>query len=503
MKTLLAAFLLCASPAIAQQSIEITLADGVQPAHPGGRVLVVFADPESKNPLRMIGSTGMDAAPLFGVDAPEWKPGARARIDASSAAFPNGSFAQLKAGEYSVQALLRCNPDLLTNEAPGNLYSSPQRVRIDPASAGTLKLELSARFEGPELPGDTAEIKFIRLRSERLSRFHGREMFLRAAVLLPEGFETERERRYPLMVQVGGYGQRCASLARQYTRGSRSLAEWKAADLPRFLLLMPDGAGPLGDPYQVDSENHGPYGAALTEELIPHVEKLYRGIGEPRARFTTGHSTGGWVSLALQVHYPAFFNGCWSFAPDGVDFRHFQLIDVYKDANAYTNRFGFERASKRTIDGEMEFSVRHECQLENVLGVGNSWTRSGGQWGAWNATYGARGTDGAPARLWDPVSGAIDAAQREAWKRHDLRMILQDNWKTLGPVLQGKLHVYVGDADDYFLNNAVVRLDSFLKRADPAFGGEIRFGWRQGHGYHPLGMKDLLQAAAARMEPAR
>lgn len=506
MKTLVAALFLTSALAHAQQSIEIALAPGLRPAHPGGRVLVVLAAADSKNPLRAIGDTGMDAAPLFGTDAPDWKAGApsdiTARIDAGSAAFPLASFAQVKPGEYNVQALLRCHPDLLVDDAPGNLYSAPQRVRIDPSQPGTLRLELSKSFDGPELPADTAEVRFVRLRSEKLSRFHGREMFLRAAVLLPAGFDEQPERRYPLMVEIGGYGQRCASLARMYAKGSRMLGNWNAESLPRFLLVMPDGAGPLGDPYQVDSENHGPYGAALTEELIPHIESRFRGLGEARARFTTGHSTGGWVSLALQVHYPEFFNGCWSFAPDGVDFRHFQLIDVYKDKNAYVNRHGFERASKRTIDGDIEFSVRHECQLENVLGMGDSWTRSGGQWGAWNATYGPRGKDGAPSSLWDPRTGELEDGLRNAWKRHDLRLKLEENWKTLAPKLSGKLHVFVGDADDYFLNNAVVRLENFLKRAEPAHGGEIRFGWRAGHGYHPLSVEEVLKAALARMESA-
>lgn len=496
----LALAFVCLGPLHAELRVEISLAKGAQPQYAGGRVLLVLAPPDSKNPLREIGATGMDAAPLFGVDAPDWKSGTKAIIDAGSAAFPLRSLRELAAGEYTLQALWRCNPDLLVDSAPGNWVSEPLKLRLDPQAEQLVSVELSRALDVAELPEDTESVKFVRLRSEQLSRFYGRDMYLRAAVLLPAGYERETERRYPLMVQVGGYGQRCASLARQYAAGSRSLQDWKSDNMPRFLVLMPDGAGPLGDPYQVDSENHGPYGTALTEELIPHVERMYRGLGSARARFTTGHSTGGWVSLALQVEYPDFFNGCWSFAPDGVDFRHFQLIDVYKDSNAYLNRFGFERASKRTLDGDLEFSVRHECQLENVLGVGNSWTRSGGQWGAWNATYGPRGSDRQPAALWDPISGEINSTLRESWKRHDLRLRLESQWKTIGPKLRGKLHVFVGDADDYFLNNAVVRLDAFLKRAEPAYEGEIRFGWRQGHGYHPLSMKELLGAAEKRME---
>ncbi len=120
-----------------------------------------------------------------------------------------------------------------------------------------------------------------------------------------------------------------------------------ADDAPPMILIHLDGAGPLGDPYQVDSANHGPYGAAVTGELIPHVERLYRGIGKGEARVLDGGSTGGWVSLALQVFYPDFFNGCWSFCPDGVNFRGFQLVNIYEDENAYINGHGFERPSAR------------------------------------------------------------------------------------------------------------------------------------------------------------
>ena len=494
---------LCGGAASAQARVEVALAPGVQQAHAGGRVLVVFAPVASREPRRLVGDTGLDAAPLFGVDAPDWKKGALATIDADSASFPLASFARLPQGEYRVQAFLRSNPDLMVLDAPGNLQSVSRVVRFDPARQEALRLELAEPVGVEDLPADTSAVRFVKLRSEHLSRFHGREMHVRAAVLLPKGHADEPQRRYPVMVEIGGYGQRCRSLARQYAEGSRALREWNADDMPRFLLVMLDGAGPLGDPYQVDSDNHGPWGTALVEELLPHIERVHRAMPDGAARFTTGHSTGGWVSLALQVHHPDVFNGCWSFAPDGVDFRHFQLLDVYKDENAYVNRAGFERPSMRTIDGDTAFTVRHECQLENTLGLGDSWTRSGGQWGAWNATYGARGADGLPVALWDPKSGAIDDAARGAWKRHDLRLRLQEGWKELGPRLAGKIHVYVGDSDNYFLDNAVARLKEFLDRADPAFGGEIRFGWREGHGYHPLSLREVLQAAEARFKARR
>ena len=156
-------------------------------------------------------------------------------------------------------------------------------------------------------------------------------------------------------------------------------------------------------------------------------------------------------------------------------------MNIYDDDNAYINRHGFERPAARDVSGEVRFTMRHECQLENVLGRGDSWTLSGGQWGAWNATYGPRGPDGRPVPLWDPVTGAIDHKAAEHWKAYDLRRVLEDNWTELGPKLKGKLHIWVGEADDYFLNNAVHRLDAFLSRAQPPYEGSITYGPGQGH----------------------
>jgi len=262
-------------------------------------------------------------------------------------------------------------------------------------------------------------------------------------------------------------------------------------------------AGPFGDPYQVNSDNNGPFGDAIVRELIPYIERQFHCIGEPYGRVLDGGSTGGWVSLALQVFYPEFFNGAWSSCPDSVDFRSFQLVDIYKDRNAYVNEQGFERPAARTIDGDVLYTMRHECQMENVLGMGDSWTRSGGQWGAWNATYGPRGSDGLPVPLWDPKTGAINARAIGNWKQYDLRLILENNWSALGPKLQGKIHIGVGEADTYFLNNAVHRLDSFLSRANPAFGGTILYGPRQGHCWGGLTDQQIRQQMSGAIDRAR
>jgi S-formylglutathione hydrolase FrmB len=485
----------------AELRFEVTAAPGLIPQPVNGRVFVVMARPargsfrRGAEPRFSIGDTGLDTPPVLGCDADAFTGAKPVTLDGSCPIFPIESLAKLPAGDYDVQAVLHTNRDLNLPNAPGDYFGPPRKVTLDPVAGGTVKLELTQQNPPEQLPPDTARVKFIKLPSKLLSQFYGRPMFLRAGLRLPADFDQNPQKRYPLRVHVGGYGTRFTSIVRA--------GNGAGPDGPQFLTLLTDGAGPLGDPYQVDSANHGPYGAALTQELIPYVEATYRGIGRPYARFTDGHSTGGWVSLALQVFYPDFFNGCWSFAPDPVDFRAYELIDVYKDVNAYVNRFGFERPAKRLTNGETVYTVRHECQIENVLGRGDRWTLSGKDWCAWNATFGPRGPDGLPAPLWDGKTGVIDRSVTEHWKRYDLRRVLQDNWPTLGPKLRGKMHIWVGDGDDYFLNNAVHLLDAALQRLDPPYEGTITYGPGQGHGFHPLSEAATVQAMAAAMERAK
>ena len=202
------------------------------------------------------------------------------------------------------------------------------------------------------------------------------------------------------------------------------------------------------------------------------------------------------MSLALKVFYPDYFNSVWSSCPDGVDLRGFQLINIYKDDNAYVDDRGVERPSKRDLSGNVEFTIRRECQMENVIGPGDSWTMSGQQWGAWNAVYGPRGPDGRPVPLWDRKTGKIDKSVVPHWEKYDLRLILEKNWKTLGPKVRGKIHISVGESDNYFLNNAVHMLDDFFKRADPPADAQIAFGAGRGHCWSSITEAQMMNEMA-------
>jgi len=366
---------------------------------------------------------------------------------------------------------------------------------------GVVKLSLTKTIPAEQLPTNDQYLRYIKIQSTLLTGFHKRPMYLRAGVILPKDYGVEN-RRWPLRIHVGGYGARYTSVQRLMAAGSEFRRMWLGDDTPRFIYVQLDGDGPYGDPYQVNSDNNGPYGEAVTRELIPYIEKNFHGVGEPYARVLDGGSTGGWVSLALKIFYPDFFNAVWSSCPDGVDFRGFQIIDIYKDRNAYFDDRGAERPSKRNVDGRVEFSIRHECQMENVLGTGDSWTMSGQQWGAWNATYGPRGSDGRPVPLWDRETGVINNAVLDHWRKYDLRLILQQNWKTLGPKLRGKIHISVGEADDYYLNNAVHLLDDFLKETNPPAEARITYGPGRGHCWSSLSEAEMMKEMAIAVERA-
>ena len=462
-----------------------------------GRLLVSIGAKGNTRPVFGSGQTGMDAAPVLGRDASGFAPGKTVTLDAASAIFPIASLAKLPAGDYSVQALFASNRDLRSLDAPGNLFSDPVTVHIDPAVGGTVRLVLTHAEPPEEMPKETESVKYIKLQSKLLTAFHGRPIFLRAGVILPRDYAQEPTRRYPLRVHIGGFATRFTAVDRMMRAGSGFRKLWAADDAPRFLTLQLDGDGPYGDPYQVNSANNGPYGDAVTRELIPAVEQMYRGIGKPSTRVLDGASTGGWVSFALQVLYPDFFNGTWSSSPDPLDFRAYQLIDIYKDKNAYLNAYGFERPSERTLTGETRFTMRHEVQMENVRGDGDSYAFSGGQWGAWNAVFSPRGSDGKPLLLWNPQTGVLDPAVAGQWKKYDLRLYMEANWKTLGPKLRGKIHLWVGEADNYFLNNAVHLLDASLSHADPPFVGEIVYGPGKGHTWYGITDRQILDQMLA------
>jgi len=489
-----------------------------------GRMLLLVSDDGSAEPRFQI-SDGPDTQLAFGLDVEGLKPGEPAVFDGGALGYPLESLADLPAGEYWVQALLnryetfhlanghvvKLPPDKGEgqhwNAKPGNLYSRPVKMRLDPAKDELIRIVIDQEIPPIPDPPETKYIKHIKIQSERLSKFWGRPIFLGAHVLVPAGFDEHPEARFPLIINHGhfpytfegfretppdpnlepdysprfrlsGYNKIQQEYAHQFYK------YWIAPATPRFLIVEIQHANPYyDDSYAVNSANLGPYGDAITYELIPAIEKKFRGIGQGWARFLYGGSTGGWEALGVQVYYPDEYNGCWAACPDPIDFRAYTVVNIYEHKNAYFVDSRWKktpRPGQRNSLGEVSTTLRDSNRRELVLGTR---TRSGDQYDIWEAVFSPAGEDGYPKRIWDKRTGEIDPSVARYWQEnYDLRYILERDWKTLGPRLRGKIHIYCGDMDNYYLNNAVYLMEDFLKKTqDPYYDGEVDYGDRAEH----------------------
>lgn len=489
-----------------------------------GRVLLMFSADSTNEPRFQIGDD-TDTQQIFGVNVEGLKPLQDAMFDASVLGYPLKSLAEMKPGAYWVQALLhkyetfrRSDGHTVKlprdrgegqqwNRAPGNLYSVPKKIVIDPRKSAVIKISLEQEIAPIEPPKDTKYLKHVKMKSELLSKFWGRPMELGACVLLPEGFDTHPEARYPLMIFHGHFPQTFGgfretppdpNLKPDYSKrfnlhGYNKIVqehayqfykEWTGPNFPRFIIIEIQHANPYyDDSYAVNSANLGPYGDAITFELIPFIEKQFRGLGAGWARFLYGGSTGGWEALAAQVFYPEEYNGCFAACPDPIDFRAYTVVDIYRHKNAYYDEGPFKkvaRPGKRNYLGEVSTTLEQLNQLELVLGTNG---RSGGQWDIWEAVYSSVGANGYPQPLWNKVTGEIDHKVAEYWREnYDLGHILKRDWAKLGSKLEGKIHIYCGDMDNYYLNNAVYLVEEFLESTkNPYYNGEVDYGDRAEH----------------------
>jgi hypothetical protein len=412
-------------------------------AHAGpftGRVFVTFRA-DDKVPV------GLNwFAPQQGLvaDVTNWKPGEPLVLGAKAVSFP-APLAALKPGKYFVTAVM--DRDLGGRDflaSPGNAYSAPVQLELDVKSSGTIELKLDRTYKSPEFK-ETDAVKLVDVESALLTKFHGKPTRMRAGVVLPPSFAKEPNRKYPVVYDVPGFG---GTHFGAFTAAVRKA--WDVAGTEMIWVVL-DPSCRLGHHTFADSANNGPVGAALVGELIPHLEKTFRGNG---VRFATGGSSGGWTSLWLQVTYPETFTGCWALAPDPVDFRDFQLVDIYADANIFTDARGKPRPLSRPVRGQA-LSFKGFSDMEGYMG-------RGGQLGSFEAVFSPRGADGRPRKLWDRTSGAIDPQVAKAWESYDIRLVLERNWKVLGPKLAGKVRVYMGDEDTFYLDGATRLLKKSL-----------------------------------------
>ncbi|MQA73168.1 MAG: hypothetical protein GEU88_02250 [Solirubrobacterales bacterium] len=503
---------------------EVTLADGAAEHALDGRVYVIVSTTADDEPRFQTGVP--DGTPLFGKNVDGLRPGGRG-VDLRGGdddvfGYPLRSIGDLPAGEYFVQAFLntyetfhRSDGSVVKLHMPcgdghdifggtGNVYSDVQELHARGHGGGKVRLELSNVIppSDPVPPGgtcqqgnpeDSAHVKHVKIQSDLLTEYWGRPMYIAANVLLPEGYEEHPDARYPVIYQHGHYPG--PSPFNFLEDGSNSFSQWWLSDdAPRAIAVTFRHENPYyDDSYAVNSANLGPYGDAITEELMPEIDEHFRTQGEPWARSLTGGSTGGWESLAQMVFYPRLYSSTFSTCPDPVDFHYHQIVNLYEDSNAYYRELQWNRVPRpgaRSVDGNVRYTMEDENHLELALGTNG---RSGGQWDIWEAVYGPQGPDGYPARAWDKVTGAIDHRVAEGWRPMDINDYLGTNWAAVAPDLVGKIHVYTGDDDTYYLENAVKLLEQSFASLDPDPQATIEFGNDAPHCYSPFTTTELIE----------
>ena len=523
MKRLSLAVILLLPLAAYAQSFSVTFPKELSAMPLDGRLLLVLSTDPSNEPRNQIDDTPRSQM-VFGLTVDGWQAGQPAVVDASAWGYPVRSLKDVPRGEYTMQVVLnkyetfhRSDGKTVKlhmdqgegqhwNISPGNLYSKPTKITI---KSGALPIAVALTEMIPPIPtpADTKYVRHIRIQSAALTKFWGRPMFVSAIVLVPEGFDDHPNVHFPLIIfhdhfvsdfdnfrttppdpnlkpdyserfHLAGYNRI------QEEEAYKFYQQWIAPGFPRVLIVKIQHANPFyDDSYAVNSANVGPYGDAIENELVPAIEKQFRGIGQGWARFVYGGSTGGWESLAVQVFYPDHYNGAFAACPDPIDFHEFTNINLYEDKNAFFLEGAHKRvpqSAMRDYLGRTLITTEDNNAYELALGDHG---RSGEQFDIWQAVYGPVGDDGYPQSIFDKVTGEIDHKVAEYWRQHyDLEAILERDWAKLGPQLEGKIHIYVGSDDTYFLNDAVYRMEDFLKTTkDPAYGGEVTYGPRAEH----------------------
>jgi hypothetical protein len=542
----LSIFLLAPARAAAQ-TIRLSFPASTNAGPVTGRAYLFVSRTDKVEPRYQSGSS-RTSEPFFGVDVDALKPGDAVTFDRGVLGFPVASLGQLPAGEYFVQGMLlpytqfkRADGHTIWahmdagegqrfNAAPGSLLSDVQKVRIDHADTSVLSLSLTKVIPPIARIAETPWVKRVRITSTLASAFWNHPMPLGAVVLLPKGYAEHPTRRYPVVYTVGHFSERapfgftfdgCEKPESAEARAARLVrsarepgcefqAAWTSGKVPEFIAVFIQHTTPFyDDSYVLNSPNNGPYGDAITRELIPEIDKRFRTVAAPYARMLTGGSTGGWDVLALQIHYPDVFGGAWSLYPDQLDFRNYQFGNIYADSNAFTVADGSwlprEIPSSRSVEGLTDLTVREENQAELVIA---SHGRSGGQWDGWAAAWAPIGGDGYPQSPWDKRTGVIDRRVAESMRArgYDLRDYLERNWQTIGPRLVGKIHVAVGDMDNYFLNLGVYRFETFLESTKepgkgPYYAGTIEYGRPlKPHGWQPWSNQELLRMMQRQVE---
>ena len=495
-----------------------------------GRAFFIVARDDDEAPHL---GTGVTGNPLWGVDVRDFAVGDTALIrdgEATVSGYPFESLAELPPGDYYVQAFLnvyttfnRADGHVIEAhmnsgtfqdpfKAPGNAHSDVVKLTVGEQGFEGIDLTIDTVIRPPRPLADgevlqlgnfddTEWVRYVKFRSDKLSEFWGRDMYIGANILLPPGYDENPDAVYPVLYMQGhssgftpmpwapnewfrpGYEAEHVAVGPQLDGFYEA---WTAGELPKVVIITFRDANPFFDTsYSVNSPNVGPYADVIIEELLPYLEQEFRIVAEPWGRVLAGRSTGGWEAAAMMVFHPEQFAGSFPWAPDPIDFRKLMQINIYENDNAFYNELDWIRTplpAQRETDGLVNYSVLDEHRYEQVVATKD---RSGGQWAIWQALYSPVGEDGYPVPLWDPETGKIDRDVANYWRDNwDLSYIIERDWPTLGPNLAGKLHFAVGRMDNYYLEQAVYLAEERIRNLDnPEPGMTFQYGINGRHSW--------------------
>jgi hypothetical protein len=393
----------------------------------------------------------------------ELAPGQTVDVDADAIVFP-APLSDAAPGDYEAQAVLDVAHNYsYAGRAPGDLESDVVDLAgWNPQGQSPPDLALTTTIPAPPDPLRTSPevlsaLELIDLPSPVLRGFWGREIRMQACVVLPPGYHSHPTERYPTVYFTHGFGGNLAAIRARFA--PVIYQRMKSRKMPEMIWVLLDESSPTGTHEFADGVNNGPWGAALTTELIPYLESRYRMDARGSGRFLQGHSSGGWATLWLQTTYPKVFGGTWSTSPDPSDFHAFCTIDLYApNANMFRGPDGAEEPVIR-MHGAVVATWEQLARMESTLG------EYGGQVASFEWVFSPRGPDGRPLPMFNRATGAVDPKVVAYWGEHyDIAHRIESNWPTLAPSLSGKIHVFVGTEDTFYLDGAEHRLQALLDR---------------------------------------
>ena len=433
--------------------VEVQVEQGLLKSPKDGRLYVLFSKSLTREPRQ--GPSWFGPEPFYGLDLKAVGDGNTYVLDDESDGFPD-AISKLTAGTYAVQAIF--DHDFYHsnhNNGVGNIYSDKVVVDWKPTEDGSSPLKLSLAHTITDRPfRNTQFAKQVKIYSPRLSAFHGHEVIQKAGVLLPESYYDNPEKRYPVIYTVTGFGGMHESV-----EGSEPVPV-EPGDV-EFIRVVLDGQCKWGHHTYANSAKNGPRGDAFVYEMVAEIERRFRTVAEPTARFLTGHSSGGWASLWLQVNYPTHFAGTWSTAPDVVDFRDYQEVNLYQDPplSLYTNSKGDRRGIARR-DDQVLIWYDDFGKMDDCLG-------RGGQLRSFEAVFSPLDESGQPIKMWTRDSGTVIPGTVKYWVEYDINRLIQRRWSKNEADLKGKINVIMGMQDTFYLNGACEQIKTTLADLDP------------------------------------